>query len=152
MLRKRKPTPACAMYVLATVDFWCVESMHALPLEKKEKKRPNVFVSFVFLYFVHFIHYWSKQGFFLMEKIGVPGEETPTISPKIGMTSLLEVKIHHLNRGSNPGPLTLVISSLGQNAPALYKPTELLAAAKVFRLFRWTGREPAWPGGKALGW
>ena len=32
---------------------------------------------------------------------------------------ILEVKMHHPYQGSNPSPLTLVISSLGQNAPTL---------------------------------
>ena len=60
----------------------------------------------------------------------------PTTSSKISIT-LLEAKIH---------PLTLVISSLGQNAPALS--TELLLAANwttgCHQLFSW------WTGGLQL--
>ena len=42
----------------------------------------------------------------------------PTTSPKLGMTlDLLEVKIHR-------HPLTLVVSSLGQKAPALKSITQ----------------------------
>ena len=45
-------------------------------------------------------------------------EKTPDYQPE-NQYRMLEVKIHSPNRESNPRPLTLVIRSLGQNAPAL---------------------------------
>ena len=44
-------------------------------------------------------------------------EKTPDSQPENWYYVLLEVKIHRLDRESNLRPPTLVISSVGQNAP-----------------------------------
>ena len=51
------------------------------------------------------------------EQTRVPGETHDNQSEN--RHHVIEVKIHHPNRVSNPHPLVLVISSLGQNVPFL---------------------------------
>ena len=54
------------------------------------------------------------------EQTGVPGEN-PWVNKPENRYHIFQVKIHRPNRESNPRPLALVISSLGQNSPALTK-------------------------------
>ena len=72
----------------------------------------------------------QEQG----ELTGVSTWRKPPTTSRKFIATLLQVKIHRSNRGSNPHPLTMMITKFHWSERSGSKPTELLAAANVTEL------------------